>query len=245
MNHVTNYFSKHKGKVFKKCFIVSMTASIVISFCYYGSTADNDLEKEIGQHDEETQLKPPVINTVPEVSLPHQEETEEPILPEPIIDTEEITETIEETEEKVNALYYVNENGWKSYLKEEYQNHLYKMCIKYDVEEYYTLFIAQMYHESTFRSNLISGTNDYGLMQINTCNHEWLGELLGNDNFLDPYNNIEAGIYMMSKYLHKYNDVEKALVCYNRGESAVINGTYSTSYSKGVLYDMNLLVELD
>jgi hypothetical protein len=49
----------------------------------------------------------------------------------------------------------------------------------------------------------------------------------------------------MSEFLHKYNDVEKALVCYNRGESAVINGTYSTSYSQGVLYDMNFLVELD
>ena len=119
------------------------------------------------------------------------------------------------------------------------------MCVKYNVEKYYTLFIAQMYHESTFRINLISGTNDYGLMQINKCNHKWLGELLGNNDFLDPYNNIEAGVYMLSSYLHKYNDVEKALVCYNRGESAVKKGTYSTSYSKGVLEDMNLLVELD
>lgn len=158
---------------------------------------------------------------------------------------EEIIEEEQETiEKRTNLLYYINDNGYKSYLNEEYQDYLYEMCIKYDVVDYYTMFIAQMYHESTFRPNLISKTNDYGLMQINKCNHDWLSQKLGSNNFLDPYISIEAGVYMMSNYLHKYNDVEKALVCYNRGESAVRKGTYSTNYSKGVLYDMTLLVEL-
>ena len=48
----------------------------------------------------------------------------------------------------------------------------------------------------------------------------------------------------MSEFLQKYSDVHKALVCYNRGESAVINGTYSTSYSKCVISDMDKLVEI-
>ena len=82
-------------------------------------------------------------------------------------------------------------------------------------------------------------------MQINKCNHEFLRNKFGFTDFLDPYVSIESGVYFMSGYLHKYNDVEKALVCYNRGESAVRKGTYSTSYSKGVLEDMNLLVELE
>ena len=149
-----------------------------------------------------------------------------------------------EEEEKIKY-YFVNDNGHKSFLDKQYQDHLYKMCTKYNVEKHYVLFLAQMYHESTFRTDVISETNDYGLMQINIYNHDWLGKKLGNSNFLDPYNNIEAGVYMMSIFLHKYNDVEKALVCYNDGESDVINGIHSTSYSKGVLYDTTLLVELN
>lgn len=146
---------------------------------------------------------------------------------------------------KPYSYYYVNDNGYKSYLDTQYQDYLYEMCIKYNVTEYYTLFIAQMYHESSFIINNISKTHDYGLMQINKCNHKWLGSILGNNDFLDPYNNIEAGVYMMSNFLNKYQDVHKALVCYNRGEGAVKKGTYSTSYSRGVLEDMNLLVKID
>ena len=150
----------------------------------------------------------------------------------------------EETEEDIvidiNSLYYVEEDGYKSYLHEDYQDFLYLMCIKYDVKEYYELFIAQMYHESSFRTNLVSGTNDYGIMQINTCNHEWLRDKFGFTDFLDPY------VSIMSLYLHKYNDVEKALVCYNMGESAVRKrGIYSSTYSRGVLNDIDLLVKID
>lgn len=167
---------------------------------------------------------------------------------EDIKEEEAVTETIEtETvvKERENTLYYMNENGWKTYLETSYQDYLWEMCIKYDVKEYYTLFIAQMYHESGFDPNVVSATNDHGLMQINICNHDNLEAMFGFTDFLDPYVSIESGVYFMSEFLHKYNDVEKALVCYNRGESAVINGTYSTSYSQGVLYDMNFLVELD
>jgi hypothetical protein len=143
-----------------------------------------------------------------------------------------------------NKFYFVNDNGYKRYLDKKYQKHLLKMCKKYKVEKYYKLFIAQMYHESGFNTNIISQTKDYGLMQINICNHKWLGKKFNNNDFLNPYNNIEAGVYMMSIFLHKYNNVEKALVCYNRGEYAVKKGIHSTTYSKGVLSDMKLVVEL-
>ena len=151
----------------------------------------------------------------------------------------------EKVVEKLNTIYYVEEDGIETYLDDCYQDYLYEMCIKYNVEDYYELLLAQMYHESKFVIDVISKTNDHGLMQINICNHEWLGEKFGNDDFLDPYNNIEAGVFLMSGFLHKYNDVEKALVCYNRGEKAVINGTYSTGYSKCVLSDMELLKKLE
>ena len=82
-------------------------------------------------------------------------------------------------------------------------------------------------------------------MQINEGNHEWLSETLGVTDFLDPYQSIRCGVFMLSSYLHKYDDVQKALVCYNKGEGAVIDGTYSTDYSQCVVSDWDKLVELN
>ena len=145
---------------------------------------------------------------------------------------------------KKNKIYYVQDGNYRYDLPKKYQDYLWSLCKKYKVTDYYKLFIAQMYHESNFDESVISETNDYGLMQINKCNHSWLSKKLKNGDFLDPYNNMEAGVLMMSEFLKKYYDVHKALVCYNRGESAVINGTYSTSYSKCVISDTNKLIEI-
>ena len=233
MNHVINHSSDFK--VFKICFAMFMTVATVVIYSHCGNFVATNSEEVIEQHDVIVQsnnlvkavniLQPLVVNAA----------TYDNVRIEPLI----------MIKERQNTLYYVNDNGYNSYLDNCYQDYLYEMCIKYEVEEYYPLFLAQMYHESTFRTNVISKTNDYGLMQINVINHQWLGKKLGDDDFLDPYTNIEAGIYMMSSFLHKYNDVEKALVCYNMGEGAVKKGTYSTTYSRGVLEDMSLLVELD
>ena len=160
-------------------------------------------------------------------------------------DLEEEEEEIVEEPEKPNKLYCVVEDGITYNLKPEYQDYLWAMCEKYNVTDYYELFIAQMYHESSFNETVISSTNDYGIFQINKCNHDWLGNKLGNHDFLDPYNCIEAGVYLMSTFLEKYNDVQKALVCYNMGEGKVINGTYSSKYSRCVLSDKDLLIEIE
>lgn len=164
--------------------------------------------------------------------------------------TEDQKEAVDEPEpeqtpapKQENTLYYVQDGRYRYDLPDEYQNYLWQQCKAYGIPEYYELLLAQMYHESSFKTNLISSTNDYGLMQINICNHRWLSGIIGDDDFLNPYTSIRAGVHMMSTFLHKYNDVQKALVCYNRGESAVRNGTYTTSYSRGVIDDMNLLVE--
>lgn len=155
------------------------------------------------------------------------------------------TEQTEEKPQRSNKLYCIIENGITYNLDVEYQDYLWEMCEKYDVTKYYELFIAQMYHESGFKTNVVSSTNDYGLMQINKCNHGWLSKELGKSDFLDPYTSIEAGVYILSDFLKKYDDVQTALVCYNMGESAVQRGTYSTKYSRGVLADKKLLVELE
>ena len=155
------------------------------------------------------------------------------------------TEQTEEKPQRSNKLYCIVEDGITYNLDVVYQDYLWKTCKKYKVTDYYELFIAQMYHESGFQTDIVSGTNDYGLMQINKCNHDWLSKKLGKSNFLNPYTSIEAGVYILSDYLKKYDDVQTALVCYNMGESAIQKGIYSTKYSRGVLADKKLLVELE
>lgn len=146
---------------------------------------------------------------------------------------------------RLNTIYKIQGKGYSSMLKPELQDYLFKKCMKAGIGEYYKLLQAQMYCESNFKSDIISGTNDYGLMQINIVNHKWLSKKLGKNNFLDPYTSIDAGVLIMSGFLKKYNDAETALVCYNMGEGAVINrGIYSSIYSRKIIKHMSLLKEV-
>lgn len=101
-----------------------------------------------------------------------------------------------------------------------------------------SLVIALISVESSFQSNVISDTNDYGLMQINTINHEWLSEEYGITNFLDPHQNIFCGITILSQHYDKYQDIDKALMAYNLGATGAKRmwdkGTYETTYTNKV-----------
>lgn len=155
---------------------------------------------------------------------------------EPIIETEETRE---------NTLYYVIDEGYRFDMPAEWQDYLWEQCAAYGITEYYELLLAQSYHESAWDPNAVSKSNDYGLMQINKCNHEWLSETLGVTDFFDPYQSIDCGVYMMSGFLKKYNDVQIALVCYNMGESKAVNGIKSSKYSRCVVNDMEKLIILE
>lgn len=128
-------------------------------------------------------------------------------------------------------------------LDESVQEFVYTMCQAYEIDFY--LIMAQMEIESDYQPELISSTNDYGLMQINVCNHEWLSEALGITDFLDPYQSIKAGIYVMSNHLDKYKNVSKALMAYNMGssraESLWSKGIYDTKYSTKIINRMKEL----
>lgn len=131
-------------------------------------------------------------------------------------------------------------------LSPELQLYTYQMCVKYDIVDSYTLILAQMWLESNFVVDVVSATDDYGLMQINKINHAYLQEELGITDFLDPQQNIEAGVYMMSKLLHKYNDNNVALLSYNMGEAGakqmISNGIYTNKYIILLSYYLNILV---
>ncbi len=121
-------------------------------------------------------------------------------------------------------------------LETELQDYIRKECDEMNVEM--ELVLAIMKVESDFNSDVISDTNDYGLMQINIVNHESLQKKLSIYDFLDPYDSARAGIYMLSGLDWCENDVQR-LMCYNMGVSgakrAWNKGIQETEYSKKVL----------
>ncbi len=128
-------------------------------------------------------------------------------------------------------------------LDAEMQKYIHGLCEENNVP--YNLVVAIIERESSYRPEVISKTNDYGLMQINVINHETLEKTLGITDFLDPKQNCEAGIYIISGYWNKYGDYHKALMAYNMGETGAgrkwKQGIFTTDYSEGVIEIMNRL----
>lgn len=127
-------------------------------------------------------------------------------------------------------------------LSDELQASTIKLCEKYDIDP--IIAFAVMQQESTYQPDIISKTNDYGIMQINKVNHKWLSDELGITDFLDPEQNIEAGLYMLGDYLNRY-DLHRALMSYNMGESgarkAISRGNSTSKYSRGVEEIMQII----
>ncbi len=121
-------------------------------------------------------------------------------------------------------------------LSEELQHYTQDVCEEYGVS--YPLVIAIMKKESGFLPDAVSATNDYGIMQINGWNHEWLEGVLGITDWYDPRQNILAGVYMLSRF-NEYEDVHQILMSYNCGPSGAkklwSEGVYSTAYSRSVV----------
>lgn len=127
---------------------------------------------------------------------------------------------------------------WDVPLSEDLQDYIRTLCEEYSVPE--ELILAMIEVESSFRPNVISASGDYGYMQINRCNHEWLTEELGVTDFLDPYQNILCGVYIISGHLEKTeSDAAKALMRYNCGATGAWRlwqkGIYSTEYTRKVM----------
>lgn len=121
-------------------------------------------------------------------------------------------------------------------LSEDIQRFIYYLSAAYEID--YPLVLAIIERESQFDADTISPTNDYGLMQINRINHAQLNKELGVSNFLEPYQNIKAGMFMLRKLFEKYEAVDTVLMAYNMGESGAkklwSNGIFESKYSNAV-----------
>lgn len=133
----------------------------------------------------------------------------------------------------------------------EYQHYLYKMCKEYNVDMELALGVM-MRENSTFNPKLThknkNGTIDTGLMQINSCNVEWLNNAIGITNLFDPYQNIHAGVYILSNLCNNYDySIHEILISYNAGQGGMRKlkrkGVYTTSYSRNVIKNMKYMSE--
>lgn len=129
-------------------------------------------------------------------------------------------------------------------LSAELQEFTYKKCVQYDVD--YIMALAIMQEESGYQPDVIKDGN-YGLMQINESNHQYLRDTLGTKDFLDPKQNIEAGVFWLSGIYKNNSDPEKILMVYNMGGSIAQDlwdmGRESTGYSRGVMRAMDEIRE--
>lgn len=131
-------------------------------------------------------------------------------------------------------------------LSADLQQYTYEIACQYGVESYFEVIIGVMWNESRFNPKAVSRTNDYGIMQINIYNLDWLEEELGITDLFNAEQNILAGVHILAGYLHKY-DVHRALMAYNYGEGGATKQwnkkVYTTKYSHAVVASAAKLIE--
>lgn len=152
--------------------------------------------------------------------------------------SEDAPEAQERPEAQVSRYIYYNVP-----LADDLQEYTQDLCNEYGVQ--YELVLALMSAESGYRTDVISKTSDYGIMQINKVNHERLTKALGITDFLEPKQNIEAGIYMIAEISEKYHTPEEILMVYNKGHAGAKKlwnqGITTTKYTSRVLQRMDEL----
>lgn len=122
-------------------------------------------------------------------------------------------------------------------MDEDLQEFIFYLSQAYEMD--FTFVMALIQRESSYKPDVISASNDYGLMQINEINHPYLQEQLGITDFTEPYSNVRAGMFILRKLFEKYETPEKVLMAYNMGETGASRlweqGIFEINYSKSVL----------
>jgi soluble lytic murein transglycosylase-like protein len=84
-------------------------------------------------------------------------------------------------------------------------------------------------------------------MQVNSCRWPEL-QKQGYTDLLDPYQNVEIGVKIISDLLEQYGSETKALQAYNEGETAAKkdwdNGIIGSAYTRKVLEYKNKYIKM-
>lgn len=121
-------------------------------------------------------------------------------------------------------------------LDAELQQYIYDTAIEYGLPVDMMFTIPK--YESGYRIDVISKTNDYGLYQINICNHKGYSKKCGTENKpLDPYINTKWAATMLKAYLDNLKEkyswdyaIDLTLSKYNGGPGSKLRSGYVGSY---------------
>ena len=175
----------------------------------------------------------------------------------PKVETKVVTETVTITktvEVPIEVPVYVNKESLPEIddvffydvpLSKTMQRYIYELCA--DEEIPVALVFAIIEHESGFNPEAVSHTDDYGLMQINKINFDWLEEEYRCADMTDPYQNVFCGTKIIGRLVDKYDgDIKHALLAYHLGEygaqKAMANGVTETRASAEI-YELMLRYE--
>ena len=105
-------------------------------------------------------------------------------------------------------------------LDSDVQEFIYYLSKGYNMD--FTFVMAIIQQESGYQPDAVSNITDE----------------IGVTNYLDPYENVRAGMFILRKLFEKYETPEKVLMAYNLGESGAKalwdKGIFETNYSKSV-----------
>lgn len=100
----------------------------------------------------------------------------------------------------------------------ELQRHIDNLCQSEGIDT--ALVLAVIEQESNYNCHAVGdGERSKGLMQIQQQWHEGRMQRLGVEDLMDPYQNIEVGVDILSDLLEKEKGTEWALMAYNGGEA--------------------------
>lgn len=164
--------------------------------------------------------------------------------------TEEIRKCGDDTKEYRDT---EKERGFKEYklddtfvrnggeFSKDIQKHTYNVCKKYDMD--YTLIVALIETESSYKKDAVSHCNALGYMQVMEMWHKERMKKLNVNDLMDGKSNIIVGVDYLAELMESYS-VHMALSIYNRGFrndkgtgalDLYEKGIKSTAYSRKII----------
>lgn len=144
-------------------------------------------------------------------------------------------------EENAPAVYYEIYSDFyipEIPLDKHLQAYIYDTCTRKNIPVDFMFTLAL--HESGFNISVVSRTSDYGLFQINKCNHASYAKMTGTENDpCDPYINTIWSSTMINSYWKQWKEkfpsslkdvIAHTLSCYNAGPTNRIRTVYVNGF---------------
>lgn len=130
-----------------------------------------------------------------------------------------------------------------------YQDYIWTLCVKYEIEDYFEYLLCQFFHESRYQQNAVSHTNDYGICQLNGKYHDSFTARIGHPDWdvkTDPYANMYCGVHIMANNIkNRKGDIDIAMTDYNAGGGYYAKHGVREVYTNRVHYWYSTLKALD